>query len=172
MDNGQWTMDNGQWNKKQRNNKQWEWDNKTKESNLKGTMEGLEIWYVTIQRSKYSASCTLPFNTPINYLLSGNFLLTELILHLTSLRLLKMRMTLSMIREKSFGEPLKSLTKVKLTQETHSTSLAIFSYSVIYQILSISFLYSCLVSRTLYSLSLYAFGLSSLILIRTDSLLY
>ena len=35
-----------------------------------------------------------------------------------------------MIREKSFGEPLKSLTKVKLTQETHSTSLAIFSYSL------------------------------------------
>ena len=71
------TMDNGQWNKETMNNsknngtidkeqgtrnkgtrnnsknngtrdkKQWEWDNKTKESNLKGTIEGLEIWYVT-----------------------------------------------------------------------------------------------------------------------------
>ena len=63
MDNGQWTMDNGQWamdngtrnkgtmnnskNNGTRDKKQWEWDNKTKESNLKGTMEGLEIWYVT-----------------------------------------------------------------------------------------------------------------------------
>jgi len=30
-----------------RNKEQWERDNKTKESNLKGTIEGLEIWYVT-----------------------------------------------------------------------------------------------------------------------------
>jgi len=58
---GQRTMDNGikeqrtmgqrtkgQWDKgTMRDKEQWERDNKTKESNLKGTMEGLEIWYVT-----------------------------------------------------------------------------------------------------------------------------
>jgi len=31
-----------------RDKEQWERDNKTKENNLKGTMEGLEIWYVTV----------------------------------------------------------------------------------------------------------------------------
>ena len=41
---GQWTMNKGQGT---RNKEQWEKDNKTKESNLKRTMKGLEIWYVT-----------------------------------------------------------------------------------------------------------------------------
>jgi len=44
MTKGQGTRDKEQ---RTRDKKQWEWDNKTKESNLKGTMEGLEIWYVT-----------------------------------------------------------------------------------------------------------------------------
>ena len=50
MDNGtrnKGTMNNSK-NNGTRDKKQWEWDNKTKESNLKGTMEGLEIWYVTL----------------------------------------------------------------------------------------------------------------------------
>jgi len=39
-------MNNGK-NNGTRDKKQGKWDNKTKESNLKGTIEGLEIWYVT-----------------------------------------------------------------------------------------------------------------------------
>ena len=39
----------GQWDKgTMRDKEQWERDNKTKESNLKGTMEGLKVWYVTV----------------------------------------------------------------------------------------------------------------------------
>jgi len=49
MDNGtrnKGTMNNSK-NNGTRDKKQWEWDNKTKESNLKEIMEGLEIWCVT-----------------------------------------------------------------------------------------------------------------------------
>ena len=40
-------MDKEQENKRTRVRTMEQWDNKTKESNLKGTMEELEIWYVT-----------------------------------------------------------------------------------------------------------------------------
>ena len=51
------TMNNGK-NNGTRNKKQGEWDNKTKESNLKGTMEGLEIWYVTSWTNIFQSKST------------------------------------------------------------------------------------------------------------------
>jgi len=47
MDNGQWNNGQGTRDKKQRTRNNGKGTIRQKESNLKGTMEGLEIWYVT-----------------------------------------------------------------------------------------------------------------------------